>query len=258
MWKPESSRVNGLRPLRSNLSSAVAVSVCYRTSTLRFDHKGFFVMNILQYLQAKYKVDRPFAITKAEAVAFGIPHPLKQGWLDKHGPREVTDFMLSRIKGAMSGKIEKRKKKGRVPSQYQLTALSLAERKSGPVTYPSVKNYTQPAAKPPKQPYIDPNSPEFLTSYQWRTLRMQALKLYGAVCMCCGDSPANGAVMNVDHIKPRKHFPHLALDIKNLQILCGACNQGKGNWDETDWRPTEPEGECYDPLDQVKEFLKQF
>ncbi len=79
-------------------------------------------------------------------------------------------------------------------------------------------------------------SDKFLSSYEWRKLRYQALKLYGAKCMCCGRSPADGAVMNVDHIKPRKTHPELALDIKNLQILCGTCNHGKGNWDDTDWR----------------------
>jgi 5-methylcytosine-specific restriction endonuclease McrA len=79
-------------------------------------------------------------------------------------------------------------------------------------------------------------SADFLSTYEWRVVRMQALKKYGPVCMCCGDSPKNGAVMNVDHIKPRKLFPHLALDLNNLQILCSPCNHGKGNWDQTDWR----------------------
>ncbi len=43
--------------------------------------------------------------------------------------------------------------------------------------------------------------------------------------------------MNVDLIKPRSKFPELALTLDNLQILCAACNHGKGNWDQTDWRP---------------------
>jgi 5-methylcytosine-specific restriction endonuclease McrA len=55
--------------------------------------------------------------------------------------------------------------------------------------------------------------------------------------------------MNVDHIKPRKQFPWLALDIDNCQILCQACNHGKGNWSQTDWRPDE-----IDP--SVKAFIK--
>jgi len=76
----------------------------------------------------------------------------------------------------------------------------------------------------------------FLETYEWRRVRMMALKKHGPVCMCCGASPATGAVMNVDHIKPRKLFPQLALDVNNLQVLCHECNHGKGNWDMTDWR----------------------
>lgn len=83
---------------------------------------------------------------------------------------------------------------------------------------------------------VNVSSDEFLSAYEWRKLRMQALKLHGRRCMCCGASPETGAVMNVDHIKPRKLFPSLALDINNLQVLCHECNHGKGNWDQTDWR----------------------
>ena len=79
-------------------------------------------------------------------------------------------------------------------------------------------------------------SDAFLQTYEWRKVRMEALKKYGAKCQCCGTTPAHGAIMNVDHIKPRKLFPSLALDINNLQILCHDCNHGKGNWDMTDWR----------------------
>lgn len=79
----------------------------------------------------------------------------------------------------------------------------------------------------------------FLHTYEWRRVRMQALKLHGARCQCCGASPATGAVMNVDHIKPRRVYPELALDVNNLQVLCDACNHGKGNWDMTDWRKQE-------------------
>jgi 5-methylcytosine-specific restriction endonuclease McrA len=78
---------------------------------------------------------------------------------------------------------------------------------------------------------------EFLETYAWRKLRMQILLRYGSRCMCCGATPQTGAVMNVDHIKPRLTHPELALDSENLQILCGECNHGKGNWDTTDWRP---------------------
>lgn len=95
----------------------------------------------------------------------------------------------------------------------------------------------------------DPNRDGFLGSFEWRQLRMRAIKKYGPICMCCGASPATGAAINVDHIKPRKLFPQLALDINNLQILCHDCNHGKGNWDRTDWRPAgaKQPGETCDP-----------
>jgi 5-methylcytosine-specific restriction endonuclease McrA len=90
------------------------------------------------------------------------------------------------------------------------------------------------AVKRVKKTYVATDA--FLNTFQWRKLRMEALKKYGPKCMCCGATPATGAVMNVDHIKPRKLWPSLAMDIKNLQILCHECNHGKGNWDQTDWR----------------------
>lgn len=82
----------------------------------------------------------------------------------------------------------------------------------------------------------DVNLPSFLESYEWRKLRMKVLKLHGAACQCCGRSRRDGVVIHVDHIKPRRKYPELALVLDNLQVLCHECNHGKGNWDETDWR----------------------
>ncbi len=79
-------------------------------------------------------------------------------------------------------------------------------------------------------------SAAFLASSEWRRLRMLVLTKRGAKCECCGATPKDGRVMNVDHVKPRKFYPELALDERNLQVLCDVCNHGKGNWDETDWR----------------------
>lgn len=98
--------------------------------------------------------------------------------------------------------------------------------------------------KQPSKPIIRQGVADdsFLTSYEWRRLRMSALKLHGARCQCCGATARTGAVMNVDHIKPRKLFPDLALSLDNLQVLCHECNHGKGNWDVTDWRPEKESG----------------
>lgn len=95
------------------------------------------------------------------------------------------------------------------------------------------ENPKKPKARKKKN---DVNSDEFLASYEWRKLRMKVLEKFGARCQCCGRSRADGISIHVDHIKPRRKYPELALEFDNLQVLCNECNHGKGNWSETDWR----------------------
>ena len=78
------------------------------------------------------------------------------------------------------------------------------------------------------------NSRDFLKSRQWKEARYLALCRYGGRCMCCGASAKDGAVLNVDHIRPRHTHPHRALDLDNLQILCRSCNRGNGRVDAAD------------------------
>lgn len=106
---------------------------------------------------------------------------------------------------------------------------------NGPVTITKYE-YADSPPKTVKYGRVNVASDKFLESYEWRKIRLVALKMHGRKCQCCGASPETGAVMNVDHIKPRKLFPELALDINNLQVLCHECNHGKGNWDMTDFR----------------------
>lgn len=80
-------------------------------------------------------------------------------------------------------------------------------------------------------------SDPFFQRQDWRSLRYQALKVYGRICALCRTTDGK---MHVDHIKPRSLFPELALEFKNLQILCEACNLGKSNRDSTDFRTTQP------------------
>ena len=87
-----------------------------------------------------------------------------------------------------------------------------------------------------------PSKEAFYKSWDWRTLRMQALKKHGARCQCCGatknsiDISGNQVRIVVDHIQPLAKRWDLRLDLENLQILCDECNMGKGAWDRTDWR----------------------
>lgn len=85
---------------------------------------------------------------------------------------------------------------------------------------------------------------DFYSSKEWRKIRYKVLRKYSGECMCCGRSKKlHGIVIHVDHVKPRSKYPHLALDFKNLQLLCEDCNLGKSNIDETDWRPALDEKE---------------
>lgn len=89
-----------------------------------------------------------------------------------------------------------------------------------------------------KRPSIPPyvkgmRGAEFYQTREWMELRYTTLRRYGARCMCCN---VTGVVMHVDHIRPRSRFPELELDPENTQVLCAACNIGKSNKDQTDWR----------------------
>lgn len=76
----------------------------------------------------------------------------------------------------------------------------------------------------------------FFRSRAWKELRYKALIAYGRRCLCCGVTPEDGAVLHVDHIKPRSKYPEQQLNLKNLQVLCKDCNIGKSNKDDTDFR----------------------
>jgi hypothetical protein len=82
----------------------------------------------------------------------------------------------------------------------------------------------------------------FYRSYKWRRLRVDALEAnrqrYGMLaCECCGMVDVES--FHVDHIHPRSTHPELALDPANLQVLCDACNIGKGAAYATNWRGGE-------------------
>lgn len=166
-------------------------------------------MKVIDYLQAKYGAGTPTTMLACEAKVFGIPYPLQHGWLRTHGQIEVTPDVAQRLAVAL-------KRSRGSTAQAGLAVLRAAW----------IELKRQPAA----------NSDDFLQSKAWKRLRLQALNKHGRRCQCCGASPATGAVLNVDHVLPRRLFPDLALRLDNLQVLCGDCNEGKGNWDMTDAR----------------------
>ena len=79
-------------------------------------------------------------------------------------------------------------------------------------------------------------SKSFLQTLEWKKLRKEVIEKYGRQCMKCKSTPKNPKNTHVDHIKCRKHFPELALDFNNLQVLCCKCNKFKGNKHSEDYR----------------------
>lgn len=103
---------------------------------------------------------------------------------------------------------------------------------------------------------------EFYASWEWRTLRMEILKEHGRACQCCGAEPGMKTAAGdpvricVDHIKPLSKFWHLRLTKTNLQVLCDECNQGKGNWDQTDFRPVSAPDEWVIEDDGISDDIR--
>lgn len=85
--------------------------------------------------------------------------------------------------------------------------------------------------------YLSSSEGRFYSSAEWVALRALVINIYGKECMCCGRGSLCGNELHVDHIVPRSVKPELALDIKNLQILCLSCNSSKSNKRDTDYRP---------------------
>lgn len=190
--------------------------------------------NVLKYVTFGLN-KRIRTLNEEELAAFGLSsfEPSK-GWKTRYALHKITRQKALELLSKRTD--ERRSFKAMLPGEF--AKLNAAPVISEPVVVHKPMTLHDPKWTV-KANFSDEfiKSEDFLKSYEWRTVRMQVIKKYGTTCMCCGATPDMGAVMNVDHIKSRKKYPELALVFDNLQVLCGACNHGKGNWDETDWRP---------------------
>ena len=69
----------------------------------------------------------------------------------------------------------------------------------------------------------------FYGSPEWRLEREKVIRSGKNICKNCGKKIDNKYDITVDHILPRSKYPHKALEMKNLQVLCRSCNSSKGN-----------------------------
>jgi 5-methylcytosine-specific restriction endonuclease McrA len=191
---------------------------------------GVFSMKVTEELIREFMTIRG-GYTQLTTRILGRISPSMKGW--KYGSigKELSDESLLKIRKDVARRNRKLAKR---TEAHKENMTNREKKRKNKVSILPVKTKV---AKIKVDIYDgDVNSSEFLQSYEWRSIRMRVLKRDGARCCCCGASAKTGAVVNVDHIKPRRKYPKLALDLNNLQVLCADCNHGKGNWDTTDWR----------------------
>lgn len=191
-------------------------------------------------LAAKIRADRAAArasrsVLGSEAKALTRKQRKKQEKAAKQLKRQIDE--------ADAGKSEK---KSRPPRQQRQPRAPRAPRAARSTAYGrdpalNVEIARRRTEKFVETSAVDPASDDFLRSREWAYVRMQAIERFKGrgqlYCHCCMAVAAPGRPLHVDHIKPRKFFPALALDIENLEMLCDICNLGKANQFMTDWRP---------------------
>ena len=101
-----------------------------------------------------------------------------------------------------------------------------------------IQDVLQDLKTPDLQPYRDraqalkkKHEPRNLFN-QWRNSegRQWKVEQYAKTNGCCPHCKRHFTIGNlvIDHMKPIKDFPELAVNTQNLQLLCHDCNQKKG------------------------------
>jgi len=204
-------------------------------------------MTLLEYFRFKQAAGR--AITAAEMSVIGMKWPPAHGWLKRYGSTVISDEQLTAMYKFANDREERREKraeyrfnqtpesKAEKALRKERRAAKRAERKGRTSKFrAAMASAVTVSVINPLKPVSNWIGNGFYNSREWRTLRYKALMLHGAQCQCCGATRVDGAVLHVDHIKPRSLYPELQLSLGNLQILCQDCNLGKSNKDDTDWR----------------------
>ena len=84
-----------------------------------------------------------------------------------------------------------------------------------------------------RKQHAEPKYEAFRDSDEGRTWKKQKLAECNYRCPEC-NKLINGNNSNIDHKYPRRHYPWLAWDVRNLWVICRDCNRNKSDmrWDE--------------------------
>lgn len=185
-----------------------------------------------------------------QAAASGVPAWMVQGNLSFVSKADVETFKTHRLGtfGAASAVRQIDPISGRVITVVaELEAVASDILRADRSTWKKSRKDRKPKTYTRRVKNTPETRDAFYRSWEWRTLRMEVLKAHGRKCACCGATPSDKdsggkpVRIQVDHIRPLSKHWHLRLDRTNLQPMCSECNQGKGAWDTTDWRPDDTE-----------------
>ena len=74
----------------------------------------------------------------------------------------------------------------------------------------------------------------FYKTPDWHRLRYKCMRRDNWMCCECGAYCKGKNKAHVDHIKGRRKFPDLAMDLNNLQTLCTHCHNSHKKRDDLD------------------------
>lgn len=97
----------------------------------------------------------------------------------------------------------------------------------------------------------DPEVPaEAAIRYRHRDIKAALIRDSHEKCIYCESAPRHVAPGDVEHIKPKRHFPDLVVDWENLGFVCPECNTAKGDYFDN----TEPVVDPYneDPAEFIR------
>ena len=125
-------------------------------------------------------------------------------------------------------------RRGEPLRQSRLEAIKLAARQAD---YAARKIVVREAYESDPVKLLDPAfKSEFENLGIYADVRAEVLARCGRKCMACGKNIWRVRALHIDHIKPRKHHPHLQYLERNLQVLCSRCNVHKSAYDGDDWK----------------------
>lgn len=90
-----------------------------------------------------------------------------------------------------------------------------------------------------------------LTRYRHPQIKSALLAETHDKCAYCESKITHVAYGDVEHIRPKKHFPLLVVEWTNLTIACDRCNTNKDDY----WDPATPLVDPYaDPVEDLLQF----